>query len=79
MKVSVDNSNEKFGSKTSIADLAQYFVKDEYKLEGLRTVYEKFKFEYRHELLRSQYVTSIGIANFFFKDGSSLCISEDWA
>ncbi|AKE44650.1 hypothetical protein AU106_gp019 [Sinorhizobium phage phiM9] len=76
MKISVNNSLEIFGSKTSIADLAQFFA-ETVKTEDLGVLFEAYKVEYRHELKDAQHIKNHGLMNLFFKDGSSLCIMEE--
>lgn len=79
-RVSVDNSGEIFGSKCSIADLAQYFpiARDNHSRDlNVYEVAAAYEREYKHELRESvmEYPTGCG---FYFRDGSVLHVAA-WA
>ena len=78
-RVSVDNSGELFGAKTSIADLAQYLPIARDKPSNALNVYEvfaAFEAEYKHELKEGasemEYPTG---CKFVFRDGSILHVA----
>ena len=78
LKITVDNSNEKFGDKVSIADLAQYSFngEDSHAMHIYRAdaILER---DWRFQLLEvdMEYVTGVAAT---FKDGSKLHVGA-WA
>ena len=74
LKVKIDNSKEKFGSKATIADLANNCVTLMQKVEtrsDFESIYSEFIQEWKFELDYAHYFDDVKFS-VMFKDGSSV-------